>query len=228
MLSEVLGITDLPSVSPFERVAAVAYPFGRPTPSALRKARRLSGKRIMATPTTFEDLKAFILDRNRMRMTHVYKPVMLQAVLRRRGAATKEAIASEIMSRDELQIEHYRRNIVHQMPGSRLIRDGVLKQDGDSYRLASPSDRLAEWQRLDLIAACERRLEEHRASYGDNFSSRSTDAVVGSVRYEALKRAGGRCELCGVSHEVRPLHVDHVRPRAKGGSNDLRNLQVLC
>jgi ATP adenylyltransferase len=182
----------------------------------------------MAKPTTFEDLKAFILDRNRMRMTHVYKPVMLQAVLRRRGAATKEVIASEIMSRDELQIEHYRRNIVHQMPGSRLIRDGILEQDGDTYRLAFPFDRLTEWQRLDLIAACERRLEEHRASYGDNFSNRSTDAVVGSVRYEALKRAGGRCELCGVSHEVRPLHVDHVRPRAKGGLNDLRNLQVLC
>jgi hypothetical protein len=68
-------------------------------------------ERIMAKPTTFEDLKAFILDRNRMRMTHVYKPVMLQAVLRRRGAATKEVIASEIMSRDGLQIEHYRRNI---------------------------------------------------------------------------------------------------------------------
>ena len=172
--------------------------------------------------------KAFILDRNRMRMTHVYKPVMLQAVLRRRGAATKEVIASEIMSRDELQIEHYRRNIVHQMPGSRLIRDGILEQDGDTYRLAFPFDRLTEWQRLDSIAACERRLEEHQASYGDNFSNRSTDAVVGSVRYEALKRAGGRCELCGVSHEVRPLHVDHVRPRAKGGLNDLRNLQVLC
>ena len=44
----------------------------------------------MAKPTTFEDLKAFILDRNRMRMTHVYKPVMLQAVLRRRGAAQRK------------------------------------------------------------------------------------------------------------------------------------------
>jgi diadenosine tetraphosphate (Ap4A) HIT family hydrolase len=182
----------------------------------------------MPKPTTFEDLKAFILDRNRMRMTHVYKPVMLQAVLRRGGAATKHEIAGEIMARDELQIEHYRRNIVHQMPGSRLVRDGVLEQEGNQYRLAPPFHRLSESQRLELVAACERRIEEHRAAYGDSYQNRVADAVVGSVRYEAPKRSGGRCELCGASHEARPLHVDHIRPRAKGGNNDLGNLQVLC
>ncbi len=84
----------------------------------------------------FEDLKAFILDPRQMRMVHVYKPVMLQAILRRGGAATKDEIASEIMSRDVLQIEHYRRNIVHQTPGKRLVRDGIIERDGDGYRLA--------------------------------------------------------------------------------------------
>ena len=34
----------------------------------------------MKKPPDFEDLKAFILDRARMRMTHIYRPVMLQAV----------------------------------------------------------------------------------------------------------------------------------------------------
>ncbi|KTS08377.1 hypothetical protein SB2_00540 [Methylobacterium radiotolerans] len=163
-----------------------------------------------------------------MRMTHIYKPVMLQAMLRRGGSATKNEIAGEIMSRDELQIEHYRRNIVHQMPGRRLVRDGIVEQHEDRYRLKPPFDILSEWQRLELIAVCERRIEEHRAAYGDLFAKRTVDAVNGSVRYEALKRAGGRCELCGASHEARPLHVDHVVPRARGGSNELSNLQVLC
>ena len=54
------------------------------------------------------------------------------------------------------------------------------------------------------------------------------------LRYEALKRAGKRCELCGVeegdsNYENRlPLHVDHIVQRSKGGSNDIENLQVLC
>lgn len=36
----------------------------------------------MDEPTDYEDLKAFILDRARMRMTHIYKPIMLQAMFR--------------------------------------------------------------------------------------------------------------------------------------------------
>ena len=54
------------------------------------------------------------------------------------------------------------------------------------------------------------------------------------IRYEVLKRAGKRCELCGVAEgdsdyeRLLPLHVDHVVPRPLGGSNDLTSLQVLC
>jgi diadenosine tetraphosphate (Ap4A) HIT family hydrolase len=43
-----------------------------------------------------------------------------------------------------------------------------------------------------------------------------------------LKRARGRCELCGVSNEVKALEVDHILPRNHGGSDDISNLQALC
>ena len=79
----------------------------------------------MDKPKDFDDLKDFVLSPKRMRMTHIYKPSMLQAVLRRDGTATRDEIATEIMSRDVLQLEHYRRNIVHPMPGKRLVR-GVI------------------------------------------------------------------------------------------------------
>jgi ATP adenylyltransferase len=182
----------------------------------------------MDKPANFDDLKAFILDKSRMKMSHVYKPVMLQAVLERGGAATREDIATDIQSRDVLQIEHYRRNVVDKMPGVRLVRDGLLERDGDTYRLATAFGDLTNAQRLDLIAACEKRIEDHIRTYGDQFGSRNNKDVPGSLRYEVLKRAGGRCELCGVSHEEVPLDVDHIVPRNRDGSNDPSNLQVLC
>ena len=90
---------------------------------------------------SLDEFKEFI---RTTRMTHIYKPVMLEAVLRRGGAATKEEIAADIVSRDVLQHEHYRRNIVDQMPGKRLVRDGALVKDGDTYRLALPFASLRE------------------------------------------------------------------------------------
>ena len=124
------------------------------------------------------------------------------------------------MSRDVLQLEHYRKQIVHPMPGKRLVRDGILEVDGDVYRLAPPFDALTRSEQLELIAACEHRIEEHLETYGDQFGNNIDDPVPGSVRYEVLKRAGGRCELCGVSHEEVQLDVDHIVPRSKGGTND--------
>ncbi len=174
---------------------------------------------------TLEEFKNFI---RTTRMTHIYKPVMLQAVLRRGGSATKEEIAADIVSRDVLQHEHYRRNIVDQMPGKRLVRDGALLKEGDTYRLAPPFASIKESERLALIAECERQIEDFIEKYGDRFKNRNGDPVPGSLRYEVLKRAGGRCELCGVSHEEIALDVDHIVPRAKGGGNDRSNLQVLC
>ena len=182
----------------------------------------------MANPTDFNDLKAFILNRGRMRMSYIYKPVMLQTVLRQGGIATRDEIAAEIMSRDLLQLEHYRKKIVHLMPGKWLVRDGILEFDGDAYRLAPPFDTLTRSEQLELMAACEHRIEAHLEIYGDQFENNIDDPVSGSLRYEVLKRSGGRCELCGVSHEEVRLDVDHIVPRSKGGSNDESNLQVLC
>lgn len=161
-------------------------------------------------------------------MSHVYKPVMLGAVLQNGGVATRDEVAAEIMRRDFLQLEHYRKNIVHPMPGTRLVRDGILEFDGNAYKLAPPFNEMTRSQQLELMAACEHRIEEHIETYGDQFGNNTNDPVPGSVRYEVLKRAGGRCELCGVSREEVQLDVDHIVPRSKNGGNEASNLQVLC
>lgn len=51
------------------------------------------------------------------------------------------------------------------------------------------------------------------------------------VRYEALRRYGGMCQLCGERARVgMPLHVDHIKPRSKFPelALDIKNLQILC
>ncbi len=144
-----------------------------------------------------------------------------EATIRRRLVAT---MAREVRHGDVLQHEHYRRNVIDQQPGDRLVRDGALVKDGDFYRLAPPFDQLRQSELLELIAECEGRIENFIESYGDRFQGRNNDPIPGNMRYELLKRAGGRCELCGASHDEVPLDVDHIVPRNKGGSNHAATL----
>lgn len=50
------------------------------------------------------------------------------------------------------------------------------------------------------------------------------------VRYAALRRCHGACELCGAPPAEHALHVDHIKPRSKYPefALDPDNLQVLC
>jgi hypothetical protein len=44
-------------------------------------------------------------------------------------------------------------------------------------------------------------------------------------RQEVITRSGGVCNWCGSKDG---LHLDHIHPRCRGGSNDAENLQLLC
>jgi len=48
------------------------------------------------------------------------------------------------------------------------------------------------------------------------------------IRFEVLKRDGFRCRYCGISSLSALLHVDHVIPRAEGGTDDPANLIASC
>jgi len=177
---------------------------------------------------TFEQLKQFIS--TEMAMSHIYQPVMLMRLLRDGGYGTARDIAADILSRDQSQLEYYE-EIVKKMPGKVLTQNrGITEKSGEGYRLKGFTDLTGE-QRAVLLDLCERRIhsyEEKRQGEQWSHRRRNRRPVPGSVRYEVLKRAQDRCELCGISARERALEVDHIVPKNVGGKDEIANYQALC
>jgi len=53
----------------------------------------------------------------------------------------------------------------------------------------------------------------------------SSRLITVEVRREVWRRDQGKCTICGSSER---LELDHVIPVSKGGSNTVRNIQLLC
>jgi 5-methylcytosine-specific restriction endonuclease McrA len=166
-----------------------------------------------------------------MRMSHVYQPVMLRTLLEQGGAATTEQIARAILNEDQSQLEYYQQ-IANNMVG-RVLRDHglVTKEPRKPLYQLNGANELTEDQVTKLIAACDQKLADYIAVRSRRIwehRRRGVRALSGTVRYEVLKRAKYRCELCGVSAEEKALEVDHIVPRNHGGTDDVSNLQALC
>jgi diadenosine tetraphosphate (Ap4A) HIT family hydrolase len=163
-----------------------------------------------------------------MQMSHVYQPVMLRTLIGRGGKASVSEVAQALLAEDRAQLDYYR-EITKRMPGAVLRRRGIVDYDDGAYSIAG-FDEMTEAERYELIALCHAKLDEFLEKRADPWSHRRKSAayVSGTLRYEVLKRAVFRCELCGASAEDRALEVDHIVPRNAGGSDDLTNLQALC
>jgi 5-methylcytosine-specific restriction endonuclease McrA len=49
-----------------------------------------------------------------------------------------------------------------------------------------------------------------------------------AVRKYVFERDRYCCPSCGQTNQQTELTIDHIIPLAKGGSNDISNLQTLC
>jgi len=180
--------------------------------------------------SAYKQLLEFISDKSHMRMSHIYQPVMLMTLLRNGGKAPVEEIAKEFLIRDPSQIDYYSQ-ITKAMPGRVLSKNhGIVGKTGNEYQL-NGFDTLTPAQIEELVNACQVRLDDYLEQRGQRiFAHRRQSAgyITGTLRYEILKKAKFRCELCGISAEEKALEVDHIVPRNKGGSDDMSNLQSLC
>ena len=178
--------------------------------------------------SVFNSLRKFISED--MSMSHIYQPVMLIALLKRKGKASVKEIAQSILNQDPTQIEYYS-EIVKNMVGKVLTKNrGITEKDGDAYSLID-GNSLSKAEIVELIKLCEDKINEYeikRAGGHWEHRKRGRKVISGTIRYEVLKRAKGRCELCGISHEFKSLEVDHITPKSLGGKDDISNYQALC
>jgi 5-methylcytosine-specific restriction endonuclease McrA len=150
-------------------------------------------------------------------------------LLKHKGEASEEQIAKAILDFDPVQKKYYE-DKVRNMVGKVLKKNGITDRQKSTHTLLGYEELTSE-QVQELIELLDSKLSEEVNARGDEFwKHRATDReeISGSVRYEVLKRAKGRCECCGVSKEDRPLDVDHIIPVSKKGKNDISNYQALC
>ena len=172
-----------------------------------------------------------ILDfiQNKMRMSHVYQPLMIRLLLDSGNQGTVRQLALGFVGVDEAQIRLYEERI-KKMPVRVLRSHGIVEVEGDLVKLNV--ERLTYEERAELKATCEQKISDFIQQRGlDPYGPYLLDfaSVSERIRYEVLRRDQGRCVLCGSSSGdgVR-LEVDHIIPRTKGGGNEPENLQTLC
>ncbi|MGB6294665.1 MAG: HNH endonuclease [Rivularia sp. (in: cyanobacteria)] len=53
-------------------------------------------------------------------------------------------------------------------------------------------------------------------------------SIPSAVRKYVFERNKYQCQSCGKQYGETSLTIDHIIPLARGGSNDISNLQTLC
>jgi diadenosine tetraphosphate (Ap4A) HIT family hydrolase/5-methylcytosine-specific restriction endonuclease McrA len=180
-----------------------------------------------ARSTAYARLAEYI--NRRMRMSHIYQPLMLMELLGRSSPASAEDIARRILGEDSSQIEYYSER-VKRMVGRVLTSNGITSHAGGTYSLIGADD-LSDQERDALLQLCREKLDAFRLKRGDDVfahRSRHRTAISGSIRYRVFTRAKGRCECCGAHEHQAALEVDHIIPKNLGGSDDITNFQALC
>ena len=180
------------------------------------------------TTAPYRALRDFL--QTQMRMAHIYQPLMIRTLLTSGGKASVRKIAATFLTKDVSQLEYYEQ-ITKNMPGKVLAKHGIVERDGNGFALIPDISKLTPDELDDLVRLCEAKVAAYLKKRGDAiFAHRfiSSGYVPGSIRYDVLRRAGGRCELCGTPHEERALEVDHIVPKKHGGQDDMTNYQALC
>ena len=127
----------------------------------------------------FKDLQDFI--RNKMRMSHIYQPVMLIELLQNNGSATVNQIARSLLDRDISQVEYYE-HITKSMVGRVLTKNrGITEKQGDTYSLNGFGE-LTPDEVDQLVEDCSNRIDEYVTRRGEGIWSHRRKSCLTSTR----------------------------------------------
>lgn len=166
--------------------------------------------------------------KNEMRLSHIYQPLLIRSLIDAGGTATVRQLALQFLNQDESQIQYYEDRI-KQMPLKVLSKHGIVTKQSDLISLNVRKLTLQEKSLIKMI--CEQKIQQYVVKKGlAIWDHRLLDSnpVSDVLRLRVLEESSGRCALCGATKNDTPLHVDHIKPRSKGGKTEYANLQVLC
>lgn len=169
-------------------------------------------------------------------MTDIYQPAVIKELLVHGGQRTKAQLAASLAQYD-LSVQEYYERIVMRWPKITLTKHGIIDYErrGTLFQLREfPQD---EAQRAQAVLICEEKI----AAFREMKRAKQAPEAGASVRYEVLKEAHGKCQLCGIPASLRPIDIDHIIPQANANKHgkvkkdgrwidvhDPENLQALC
>jgi hypothetical protein len=104
-----------------------------------------------------------------------------------------------------------------------VYKDGIYQTSRTDY-----SDEEMLLQIMELEDEERRKFErlKHKYSEAEKVDKEGQrPAIPEEVRIAVWRRDGGKCAKCGNREN---LEYDHIIPISKGGSNTVRNIELLC
>lgn len=67
-----------------------------------------------------------------------------------------------------------------------------------------------------------------------NLWSRKRDRMANRIQFNDFQKksvyakCNGKCAICGKPVKFKKMTIDHIMPLSRGGTNDIKNLQLAC